>query len=306
MKHARPLSREVAAYSRHVAAADSTSAVGKTRCVFCNSTGKITREHVLPQWMKEHEHFRGRDEVMRTKEYITQPIGPVFDSTQNDVPIHLTNDYRLTRLPSEGGDILDRTVKRVCAACNNGWMSALEGRAKDTLLRLMLGRKVILRGKRLDSLVMWSIKTALMRQLTSPRLQTAPEELFHEFYRRGAAPETMGVGLAHADRKEYLRTDQQVHHLSGGRGSGGLTVLALGKMLLVITQVPSGFPPYAIYQPLQQDLPVHRLAHPSPGTLSWPPPRTARLNQYQCHEIAHRDMLMAGRDMCHEYQHSVL
>jgi len=83
------------------------------QCVFCESTSDLTREHVLPDWLTD--------------------IG--LDSEPS---IHHAGP--LNRLPREwSAKPFKTTVKMVCATCNNGWLSELEGSAKPVIAPLIRG-----------------------------------------------------------------------------------------------------------------------------------------------------------------------
>ncbi|RFA17623.1 hypothetical protein B7R25_17175 [Subtercola boreus] len=65
------------------------------------------------------------------------------------------------------GAPLQQTVKNVCAACNNGWMSGLENHAKRVLTSLLLGESDEIRADDQGPVAMWLQKTAFMAMLLS-------------------------------------------------------------------------------------------------------------------------------------------
>jgi len=115
-------------------------------CVFCGLAGPRTREHVFGQWVSSIgldlspvEHHAGR---------------------LNGVPRDMGSQppYRLT-------------VKDVCASCNNGWMSRLEGIAGRVLTPLILGQSGVIAIEDQATIAMWVQKTALTAMLLSSKEQ---------------------------------------------------------------------------------------------------------------------------------------
>jgi len=110
------------------------------QCVFCGSAD-LTREHVLPDWLTE---------IGLDPEPSIHHVGP------------------LNRRPREwSARPFATTVKMVCASCNNGWLSQLEGAAKPVIAPLIRGE-----GRRLPFedqalIAAWTCKTALVSLLVS-------------------------------------------------------------------------------------------------------------------------------------------
>src|SRR3712207_2522797 len=88
-------------------------------CVFCEQTGKLSAEHVFPDW---------------SQPFLTSPHGK---GTQTRVI--LRRDGTKDETPPRSTDPATVTVKTVCEPCNNGWMSHLEGAAKPFLLSMIQG-----------------------------------------------------------------------------------------------------------------------------------------------------------------------
>ena len=83
------------------------------QCVFCGSESDLTREHVLPDWLTD---------IGLELEPSGHLAGPI-----NSVPrLWTARPFRTT-------------VRMVCAGCNNGWLSELEGAAKTAMTPLILG-----------------------------------------------------------------------------------------------------------------------------------------------------------------------
>jgi hypothetical protein len=103
------------------------------------------REHVFPQWLLDHLGIR--DERVRG--------------------VHLKhNDVGLENKPVSlrEMDYASMTEGRVCAACNNGWMSQLEDNARPVLVDMIEGRRQVsfLTDAEAKLLARWAAKTSYM------------------------------------------------------------------------------------------------------------------------------------------------
>jgi hypothetical protein len=111
------------------------------RCVFCGSTSKLTREHVLPDWLSQ--------------------IG-----LDREPSVHQSG--RLNKVPRQwSSKPFKTTVRMVCAACNSGWLSALESAAKPVLTPLIRGESRRLPDDDQALIASWTCKTALVSLLIS-------------------------------------------------------------------------------------------------------------------------------------------
>ena len=107
-------------------------------CFFCGREAKLTREHVIPRWLRKPL----RDEV-RFK-------GGVW--LRSSLPSERSPMYRARRT--------DSVLKRVCGGCNAGWMSRLEGEVRPLLIPLIEGEAIRLTEASRLILVRWALKTA--------------------------------------------------------------------------------------------------------------------------------------------------
>ena len=111
------------------------------KCVFCGAASNLTREHVLPDWLTG---------IGLDRDASTHQAGP------------------LARRPRQWSSTPFRTtVKMVCAACNNGWLSELEGAAKPVLTPLIRGESRRLPDDDQALIAEWTCKTALISLLIS-------------------------------------------------------------------------------------------------------------------------------------------
>jgi hypothetical protein len=113
-------------------------------CVFCGREGKMTSEHVFPLWTRRTVN----PDVKGDSGYVFR--GP---------------SGRFEVVP--GMPIAALQVKRVCATCNNGWMSGLERKAKPLLTRPIQGDPKIFRFVDVHTVANWAYKTCAMADLAS-------------------------------------------------------------------------------------------------------------------------------------------
>jgi hypothetical protein len=112
-------------------------------CAFCGTSGKLTGEHVLGDWLSR----------------IGLDLSPVPHAAgwlnRMGRDLGTSSPYR-------------RTVRDVCASCNNGWMSRLEDVAQRVLTPFILGEPGRLEIADQAAIAAWVQKTALVAMLVSP------------------------------------------------------------------------------------------------------------------------------------------
>src|SRR5438045_3538534 len=94
-------------------------------CLFCGAT-PVTREHALALWTGEVIPGTGPWTHHHVERYGDEPI----------------REWRT--------DAPDLKCNVVCKSCNNGWMSAVESRAKPVLTPMIQGRSTRLHVHELD------------------------------------------------------------------------------------------------------------------------------------------------------------
>jgi len=117
-------------------------------CVFCGSTGKLTGEHVLGDWLSR---------IGLDQEPVPHGAG------------------RLNRIGRELGvrPPFRQKVRDVCGGCNHGWMSRLEAVAQRVLTPFILGEPGEIRLKDQGPVAAWTQKTALTAMLVSSENERA-------------------------------------------------------------------------------------------------------------------------------------
>jgi hypothetical protein len=159
------------------------------RCVFCGEK-KTTKEHVWPRWIRQE-----LPDIMDTN-YTFQ--------RGNDPP-------RVWKGPAASV-----TVRAVCAACNNGWMSKLETAAKPLLVRMIRGQRTPLDQPAQRTLAAWALKQAMMLDLLNPGSNqpgdTVISDSHYEHLRvHGEPPATTFVWITATDGKHQADTYYNGH-----------------------------------------------------------------------------------------------
>jgi hypothetical protein len=173
-------------------------------CVFCGAGGKLTREHVLGDWLTE----------------IGLPRDPVM---------HIAGP--LNRSPREVGvsPPFTHTVREVCGACNSGWMSRLEDHAKRVLTPLILGESGVIELEDQGGVAAWAQKTALVAMLVSSSEERAQaygvltseyRALYERRARRDPLPDSQfWVGRYQGTRLASVPVTPMVVTIDGGTSS---------------------------------------------------------------------------------------
>jgi hypothetical protein len=200
-------------------------------CIFCGRT-PVTREHVMPRWLTavlpEQARFRGQDQ-----QFVLQPPGGARS--------RLVLPHREMREPFNA-----MTVKAVCAKCNGGWMNALEEAARPVLTSLIKGESRQLEIDDVETIATWTVKTALMAQLTGVEYAAGLGAVYQVFYDERKPPqnsavwaaatgaedwglrlEIVGALIAMEEESSSIQPDDPVNTISVTIGLGNLLLHAL-------------------------------------------------------------------------------
>lgn len=164
------------------------------KCVFCESTENLTKEHVLPKWLQKS----------------------INGSTRTNFKgVHLS--FIGQSLSERNGSGNTLVFSEVCAECNNGWMSRLENDVKPILQRLSFEQnpKKISRHDR-KLVATWVIKTAMMIHFSSNYRTILPRSLAKNL--RPDANIPSGI-------KVYLGNKKSINELSWIQGSFNFGVI---------------------------------------------------------------------------------
>jgi hypothetical protein len=222
----------------------------KRVCVFCGGT-PVTLEHVWPRWVAA----------------ILADGGPVQVERRG-----------LDDEPATWQQVsLEVTVRRVCAVCNNGWLSELEQAAKPLLEPLILGGTQNLTPAELDTVALWCVKTALLFQFTHPERRDAPDDHYPWLYEHRTPPPNTFVWIAGYAGTKW--SSWYMHQILGLREPGGhdrgdrgyCATVTAGALVFQVIGIDA-IPPVEIEKASENEQDIAQV-WPSKGTaLKLPPP----------------------------------
>lgn len=146
-------------------------------CVFCGLEGRMTAEHVFPRWL-----------------YDAQPPGSggVVSTVEQG-----SSNEEFTTTQWEGTGY-DWTVRAVCATCNNGWLSRMEGRVKPVLTPMIQGQSMRLNANTRRLLAAWAVKTVVVSHAKEARSRV-PSDHYRQLREGAVAPTGTSVWIAAVD-----------------------------------------------------------------------------------------------------------
>lgn len=238
---------------------------GNRRCVFCNSSGALTKEHVFPQWIwRQHgvgqppSKYVDAGPARFAETYLMDGEGPAAQILEpvNSKPIlHATGII----------------VRSVCQSCNNGWMSVLEVRMAEVLHLLKSGRTWRPTVNELALVIRWTVKTVALLECAEPEIQLIPEEVFRAIREGSDAPGSWYLGLARVPKaagfdmkssplhRSSVSADSPSTTLDGATRFASGYLLMLADLLIIVR-----YSPYEVRPParLDHDLVKHRRGRP--------------------------------------------
>lgn len=129
-------------------------------CVFCENDGKLSGEHLWPNWLNDEllDAAKETDHFLKTVDKEATWRNGMFTTTRNIV----------------------------CEPCNNNWMSDIEGVVKPLLMPLLGGKSFRLGRERQTVLARWATKTALTHGALRTTNRIPPKDAYSLFYRSKA------------------------------------------------------------------------------------------------------------------------
>lgn len=135
------------------------------KCLFCQNT-PLTKEHVLPQWLRQHY----------------PDISAINEFTANPKKRWTTQ-------------LFDLTARVVCKQCNEGWMSDLENKFKPLFNEMISLKKYNLDELKQSTIALWVQKTVLMLNQATPGGIKITSETYDEIYQSKKATRRVMVWL---------------------------------------------------------------------------------------------------------------
>ena len=162
----------------------------KENCPFCGGDGPYSNEHIVPQWLLDVLDIRDL-------KIATTHMGTFGGVVSRRGPMQMSNFVN----------------GRICAGCNNGWMSRLEAEVKPFVEALLnLDTSVLPQLQPLSvGLARWSLKTALVLNHQSNYRRLAPPTQYRDVC-ASVMPKgvTVNMGLTRDDSDFQFRQGQTV------------------------------------------------------------------------------------------------
>jgi hypothetical protein len=119
-------------------------------CIFCGNTG-LSKEHFWPEWA--HALFPNPPPNDTWKAEF------VMGSSLREPPL----------IRQRQGSLLDKKVRVVCKACNNGWMSQLEEDVKQIILAMLSQEPISLDVREQEKIARWAKLKVIVLDQSGPR-----------------------------------------------------------------------------------------------------------------------------------------
>lgn len=204
----------------------------KGSCAFCSHHGKLTGEHVYPEWITNSGLL---DLPRANSHHFHQIIRPGINS--------FGLGGILTR-QKISGDQGSRKLYVVCAKCNNEWMSELQEAAKPLISKLILGQwpKGIELARNI--VVQWVLMTAMVCEYLDPASVAFTQDE-REGLRKGEMPENLLAWIGRSPREDPAR--RSMHRsfrvaLHGkplpARATHAVTTLHIGEFIAQVMKTP--------------------------------------------------------------------
>ena len=148
----------------------------------------MTREHLWGRWMQEFaRHATGhyRFGIAGGRATLREFVAPTFT----------------------------QTLRRVCRACNNGWMAELEAQMKSVTTRMLSNEGAVLGATEQATLARWMLKTALVIASISEHAATEVDPQHHRAVAAGSMPPNTTVWLGRYEGAE-LQAGAWVHRFA--------------------------------------------------------------------------------------------
>jgi hypothetical protein len=137
-------------------------------CIFCKEDKPLTRQHVWPAWL---EKLFPHPQKSATNFFQTQ---------ENRTSAHGISISTRTKIRQ--GYLLSVKYRKVCAQCNNVWLSGLEEAVKPIVEKLISGIESELTSEDQSSLALWISIVAIMAELTHPENMGIPASVPNRVY----------------------------------------------------------------------------------------------------------------------------
>jgi hypothetical protein len=183
------------------------------RCIFCQESGNMTKQHIWPDWMGRDETlptWRGHDRGGNTQ------IVTKFSNLSPNLRIPLIQ-MDAPDVTNKQGHVGSRKVRLVCNKCNGGWMAEIEQASQPILTKLLKNEDCIISHEEQLKLATWITQMAIVVEFTDiPHKATSYAERKY-FMDNKTTPDSWVIWIAKYDGKQW---EQRYKH-------GGAALVAL-------------------------------------------------------------------------------
>jgi hypothetical protein len=231
-------------------------------CIFCGQRRKMSREHVIPQWVsrllaKDPRGFRG-------------PVRVGVWGRGNTLARTITHS-----------EVINMQTKRVCKVCNEGWMEQrLERPCQSVLGPLIAGEDRVLDPPSQALVAAWIAKTAMTARYAFTPIEPVEPDWLRLMYEHQRPPDTWHIWLGsyvgsrplhlghHDITVTFPDSDPESNSEAVVTPHGVLLTLAVGYAFLQVLGIKGGAPQNPDRLP---DL--FRIWPLATTPVNWPPPR---------------------------------
>lgn len=150
-------------------------------CIFCQSDG-LSKEHFWPNWLKDYV-----DTTLSDKHTTEVYSGDVKSKAE------------LEKKSERSGNLITKKFRVVCTSCNNGWMSALEVKAKPFILSAIENRKSTLNEDEILLFAKWVAMKVMVAENNHDGTQVTPTLDLKSFFESNAIPSYYRIYLGRHD-----------------------------------------------------------------------------------------------------------
>jgi hypothetical protein len=250
-------------------------------CIFCGS-GSLSKEHIWPDWANS---------LLAPKTPVNRIETRLALSPGEDSPREI---YRRD-VPEQ---TIDKTLKVVCAPCNNQWMSGIEASCKDLLRFLIQGKPVKLDVISQRLITNWTVLKLMICEQNDPANIVTTQEMRTAFQNERKIPSRLRVYIAQCGQGGWQSSMWRHADTIGAPDQPrpsriNVQAMTIGIGQLLIHVVHSTTPVFEPVLDHKNSGLVEQVWPTCEGTIDWPPRR--RITPAEATHVAHTLQRMKNR-----------
>lgn len=163
----------------------------KKNCIFCSENGKLSKEHLWPEWI------RGRLSTTQDDKYLNE----IYSGEAKQ-------KMTLETSKEQNGNLASLKFRVVCESCNNGWMSQIEEKVKPFFSQALSSSIQDVDESMQEYIATWiAMKVMVAEQSDGKTMVTPPGDL-KDFYLTKLIPSYYRIYIGKHDLEndtEYMR-----------------------------------------------------------------------------------------------------